>query len=185
MYWALQKDHIESVEHMRGLFFSRGSSQLALIRSLWVNRNQNLGLKTTELLGLVQSISNNNARAQKDWTHKQENCSISERFTVIHNDPFMLYPVDVFYFAPLLGSIAQFAVQCSRACRPSWWNPLHRAFPGPNQCWSPLHWWGFMAAAYQWWAFNIASAEQSHIIQFVAKKRIKMLIQLWPNNPLK
>jgi len=43
----------------------------------------------------------------------------------------------------------------------------------------------FMAVEYQQWAFDTASAEESRIIQFVAKKRIKMLIQLRPNNPLK
>lgn len=40
--------------------------------------------------------------------NKQQNCNTSEYSTIIHNDLFVLHLVNMFYFAQILGSKAQF-----------------------------------------------------------------------------
>lgn len=57
--------------------------------------------------------------------------------------------------------------------------------PDPNQYRSPSQWWGFMVAAFSDGHLIPPLPKETHIIQFAAKKRIKMLIRLRPNNPLK
>lgn len=54
-----------------------------------------------------------------------------------------------------------------------------------HQCRSPSQWWGFTVAAFSDGHLIPPLPKETHIIQFAAKKRIKMLIRLRPNNLLK
>lgn len=162
-------DQIQVVEHRQGLFSwtSSAPSQLSVIGSLWIRRNQNTflslhkqGAETAEHFELVEYAVI--MPELRNIEHaEQQNCSISEYSSVIHNDLFVLHLVNVFYFAQLRCSKcskAQFRLYSAAELVSQAGEILYTEL-SPDPISTGLHWWGFVAAAYQQWAFNITSAE--------------------------
>lgn len=166
-------DYIQCVEHRRGVIsaevqlppsYSCDTVPVAQKKpKLFVSHsNRGGGGKTTGRFGLVQSTSNKHA-IELYWTHSNRiaaSVNIPLQYIMIAHECVLF----LFRSPPLRPSFFYSVLQ-------SWWNPLHRALPRLHQHRSPPQCWGFMAVAYQRWVFDIASAEQSHIIQFVAKKK--------------
>lgn len=103
---------------------------------------------------------------------EQQNCSISEYSSVIHNDLFVLHLVNVFYFAQLPGSKAQFQLYSAAELVSQAGEILYTELsPDPIST-------GLLCSGGGSWKQHISnghliSPRQSHIIQFIAKKKNK------------
>lgn len=165
-------------------FFScscRGSapSQPALIGSLQVNTNQNIfSLSPSRFLSFTnreqqQQAVGGQLSQQAIMKPKLGNTEHTKHkgikySTKTDNDLFVLYFRECcFVFSLFCSGLRQwslvFTALCCKAVRTSWWNPPLRALSRPNQHRSAVERGEFVATvAYQWRAFDTASAEQSH-----------------------